>query len=448
MLHSHNPATGELIGGVPIASASDITNMVNRARRSQKSWARDSLEERANYLHRALAELAHRSDDLARLITREMGKPIAEARAEVQYCAEMQWKLDELVAALQPQVVEDSRLSSTVYFQPLGVVAAITPWNFPVMMPHMQLLPALMAGNAIVLKPSEETPLTAQAYADILIHVLPDDVLQVAHGADDQGKALVAADVDLIAFTGSRETGKKILKSAAGSLKRVVLELGGKDPLIVLKDADVEKAARFAANSGFRNAGQVCVSTERVFVDAAIADKFEASLAKYALQFKLGPGDQQGVTLGPMINAQQRSHVLEQLDQAMQAGARVITGHGNHPERFVNPTVLVDVPPDASIMQEETFGPVLCVNRFETDEEAIEWANNTPFGLGAAVFGEHQHARAVGERIEAGMVGVNQSCHGAQGTPWVGAKQSGYGFHSSPDGHRQFAQRRVVSQRK
>ncbi|TVP54216.1 MAG: aldehyde dehydrogenase, partial [Gemmatimonadales bacterium] len=350
-----------------------------------------------------------------------------------------------MVEALEPEVVEDGRLRSTVYRDPLGVCAAITPWNFPMSMPSWMVLPALMAGNTVVFKPSEETPLSGQAYADALNEVLPEDVLVVVHGADAQGKALVRSDVDMIAFTGSREVGKHILREASGDLKRVVLELGGKDPLVVLSDADVQAAAKFAAWNSFRNAGQVCVATERIFVVEDIADAFEEALGRVASAMTVGSGEEDP-DVGPMVNARQRDHVLAQLRAAVEAGARVVAGGDGHRDNFVTPTVLADVTDAMEIATEETFGPVACVTRVSSEDEAVERANDTRFGLGAVVYGgDEEKAGAVARRIKAGMVGVNRPPGGAVGTPWVGARESGFGFHKGKDGHRQFTQIRVVT---
>ncbi|HUF75503.1 MAG TPA: aldehyde dehydrogenase family protein, partial [Longimicrobiales bacterium] len=315
----------------------------------------------------------------------------------------------------------------------------------PMSMPSWMLVPALAAGNSVVFKPSEETPLSGQAYADVLNEVLPENVLIVVHGADEQGKAIVASDVDMIAFTGSREAGKHILREASGTLKRVVLELGGKDPLIVLDDADIEEAAKFAAANSFRNAGQVCISTERIFVLDAVAEEFEKALAGIASAMKVGPGID-GSDVGPMVNTQQRDHVLEQLRTAVASGAKVLAGGNGHHDNFVTPTVLTEVSDDMDIAREETFGPVACVTRVKSVEEAIRRANDTEYGLGAVVFGgDQEKAALVARKLTAGMIGVNRAVGGAAGTPWVGARQSGFGFHKSKDGHRQFTQTRVVT---
>jgi succinate-semialdehyde dehydrogenase/glutarate-semialdehyde dehydrogenase len=311
------------------------------------------------------------------------------------------------------------------------------------------VLPALAAGNTVVFKPSEETPLCGQAYADIIGEHLPDGVLTVVHGADEQGKALVRADVDLIAFTGSREVGKHILRAASEDLKRVILELGGKDPLIVLDDADLGEAAKFGSWNGFRNAGQVCVSTERIYVHEAVADEFETLLAREASKLVVGNGLDEGTSVGPMVNEGQRQLVLDQLTQAVESGARILVGGVEHPAPFINPTVLADVGEDLDISREEIFGPVICLTRVASDQDAIAKANATPFGLGAVVFGKDQaRAQGVAERLSAGMVGINRACGGVKGTPWVGAGESGYGFHKGRDGHRQFTQTRVLTRAK
>jgi acyl-CoA reductase-like NAD-dependent aldehyde dehydrogenase len=278
-----------------------------------------------------------------------------------------------------------------------------------------------------------------------LNEVLPQDVLIVVHGADDQGKAIVKSDVDMIAFTGSREVGKHIMREASSSLKRLVLELGGKDPMIVLEDADLAKAAQFAAVNSFRNAGQVCVSTERIFVLESVADAFEEALAGIAAAMKVGDGAE-GPDVGPMVNPRQRDHVLAQVDAAVASGAKVVAGGAGHHDNFVTPTVLVGVTDEMDIATSETFGPVACVTRVATVDEAVARANHSRFGLGAVVFGgDEERANAVARRLTAGMIGVNRPVAGAAGTPWVGARESGYGFHKSKDGHRQFTQTRVVT---
>ena len=445
-LKSYNPATGEVVGEVPVTPASDIPAVVARARATQSAWEALGLEERAELLRKSKEIFVKRAEAHGELMTKEMGKPLNEAIGEATSLANIDHELDEIATALQPDVVEDERLRSMVYHDALGVVGAITPWNFPMSMPAWMVLPALAAGNTVVFKPSEETPLCGQAYADVLNEVLPEDVLIVVHGADDQGKAIVQSDVDMIAFTGSREVGKHIMREASGTLKRVVLELGGKDPMIVLEDADVVRAAKFAALNSFRNAGQVCISTERIFVLDSIADEFESALTDFASEMTQGDG-MENPDVGPMVNASQRDHVLAQVDAAVEAGATVLLGGEGHRDNFIVPTVLAGVTEDMDIASTETFGPVACVTRVASADEAIDRANDTHFGLGAVVFGQDKaNTAAVARRLTAGMIGVNSAPGGAVGTPW-GARQSGFGFHKSPDGHKQFTQTRVLTTR-
>jgi acyl-CoA reductase-like NAD-dependent aldehyde dehydrogenase len=446
MLRSSDPATGTLVGEVPITPPEAVQDAVDRGRSAQPAWAALGLAGRAEILERVGPILMERVDRHAELITREMGKALKESRVEAKSLGSgLAREIQEMVEALEPESIESRGVRSTIHYDPLGVVGAITPWNFPMSMPHWMVLPSLMAGNAVVLKPSEETPLCGQAYADALNEVLPQGVLIVVHGADDQGKALVRSDVDMIAFTGSREVGKHIMREASGTLKRVVLELGGKDPMIVLEDADLERAAEFAAFNSFRNCGQVCVSTERIFVLESIADAFEGALAELAHAMSVGNG-LEGAEVGPMVNARQRDHVLAQIDAAVAAGASVLAGGEGHHDNFVQPTVLTEVTEEMEIGTVETFGPVACVTRVASVDEAVERANDTPFGLGAVVFGEDsERTEAVARRLTAGMVGVNRAVGGVPGTPWVGAKESGFGFHKSKDGHRQFAQTRVLT---
>jgi acyl-CoA reductase-like NAD-dependent aldehyde dehydrogenase len=446
VLRSINPATGEGVGEIEATPVGDVPGFVERARRAQPAWAALGPEGRAAVLREAAGPIREAAADVGRLLTREMGKPLREATGEVaSTAAGLAQELAEMAEALAPEVIDDGQTRSTLYHDPFGVAAVITPWNFPFLMPHWMVLPALMAGNAVLLKPSELTPLTGQAYADLLNRVLPPGVLQVVQGDEAQGKALVQADVDLIAFTGSREAGKQILAAASRDLKRVVLELGGKDPLVVLGDADLDRAAKFAARNAFRNAGQVCVSTERIYVEAPVADRFLEKLVAAADALRVGDGLAPDTDVGPMVSAGQRDKVVAQVREALARGARLLRGSAEPRGNFLEPMVLTDVPPDLPVAREETFGPVVCVFRVADEDEAVRQANDSPFGLGAVVFGGEQRAAGVARRLAAGMIGINRGPGGAVGTPWVGARQSGYGFHKSRDGHRQFAQTRVIS---
>ncbi len=445
-LKSFDPATGDLVGDVEITPVDEIPERIARARAAQAAWDALGIDGRAAKLSRAGDAIAARAEEIGTLISKEMGKPRREAIREVRGCADLSFLLAELKDALAPTELYDDQTRSTVYWDPHGVCAAITPWNFPFAIAHWLVFPALFAGNAVILKPSEHTPLSTQAYADILAPLLPPDTLQIVHGADAQGRTLVASDVDLIAFTGSREAGKHILAAASANLKRAILELGGKDPMIVLDDADLREAARFAARSSFRNAGQVCVSTERIYVPDALADRFVDLLAEETRSLKVGPGIDDDTQVGPMITDAQRDHVLAHIRDAAARGAKVVTGGDSPGGHYVTPTVLTNVTSEMTIGRDETFGPVACVTPVASEDDAVREANDSPFGLGAVVFGgDRERAQRVARRLRAGMIGINRPVSGARGAPWVGARESGYGYHSSRDGHRQFAQPRVIS---
>lgn len=447
LLKSINPATGEIVGEVPVATPEQIDDAVRIAHQAQPAWAALAIEERGNLLIKAGQVLAEQSKELGDLLSREMGKPLNRGVGEVRICGkEMAGKVRQIISALQPQIESVGEVETTISYEAIGVVGVVSPWNYPMRMPHGRSVDALMAGNTVVVKPSEETPLIAQAYVDILNQFLPEGVLQIVHGGREQGQALVDADVQLVAFTGSRATGIDIMRRCSASLKRIVLELGGKDPLIVLADADIEKAAQFAVSNSFGNAGQTCVSTERVFVHSDVAEEFEALVTKLTAKFIVGPWNEDGVVVGPMIHGRQRQLVIDQINQAITSGAKVLAGGKDHPEGYVNPTVLTDVRHDMNIATDETFGPVVSITRFDDLDEAIRQANDTPYGLGAVVFGENKvAANQVADQLDAGMMGVNMGIFGVGDTPWVGAKQSGFGYHGSPGGYRQCTQVRVTS---
>ncbi len=441
-LVSYDPSNGEKVGEVLITPVEEIETVVAKARVAAKEWRVLEIGERARLIKEAFAHFEPEADKLAVLLSREMGKDLRRSSGEVSWVIHGgPSNAESAQQALAPRELERGILMD---YRPLGVVAVISPWNYPMAMANNLIIPALVAGNTVVFKPSEETPLIAQAYVEKLNEVLPSNVLQIIHGDGQQGAALVESDVNMIAFTGSQAVGKKIMARAANSLKRLVMELGGNDPMIVLADADLEHAARFAVASSFENAGQMCTSTERVYVDEMIADKFEQRVTEIAAKYTFGAWDQQGVNIGPIINARQHEKIVTHIRDAEAKGARVLLGGSIQPERYVRPTVISDVTPEMLLEKEETFGPVVAISRYSDIEEAIDRANDTTYGLGAIVFGGKDAAR-VANRLEAGMIGVNSGVGGGGDAPWVGAKQSGFGFHGSADGHRQFAQVRVVS---
>ncbi len=441
-LASYDPSNGDLLGEVPVTGTGQIGEIVNSSLVASKGWRQLKTADRVQILARAYAQLESHFERLTQLLSREMGKDIRRASGEVSGVVHGSPHIaEDAMRALQSKNLGGG---SRLEYKPLGVAAVIAPWNYPLAMANNLIVPALVAGNGVVFKPSEETPLIAQEFAEILNQVLPPDLLQIVHGDGEQGQALVEGEVDMIAFTGSQAVGRQIMAHAAGQLKRLVMELGGNDPMIVMADADIEHAARFAVASSFENAGQMCISTERIYVDETVAERFEQRVVEFARQYQIGPWNQPDVNIGPIINAKQHGKILEHIRDAEAKGARVLLGGSEQPERYITPTVICDISPDMLLEQDETFGPVVAIGRYRFIEQAIERANDTNYGLGAVVFGGSQ-AATVADRMEAGMIGVNQGVGGAGEAPWVGAKQSGFGFHGSPAGHRQFAQVRVLS---
>jgi succinate-semialdehyde dehydrogenase/glutarate-semialdehyde dehydrogenase len=438
---SYDPSNGEILGEVQRATVAKIEEVVGNAKEAAIHWRKYSLEDRLSCIEKAYSAAETSLNSLAELLSREMGKDIRRSTSEAQGSI---WGGPYIAKSSLEALRSKNAGGSTVEYVPLGVAAIISPWNYPLAMANNLIIPALMAGNSVIWKPSEETPLIAQAFFDIIHKGFPRDVVQIIHGDSEQGKILVESDINIIGFTGSQAAGKDIMARASSSLKRLVMELGGNDPMIVMKDANIQAAAHFAVASSFENTGQMCISTERIYVDESIAPEFEKYVVATAKQFKVGPWDMEGVNIGPIINSKQHSQIIEHIRDALEKDARLLLGSSDNPESYIKPTVLADMTPDMRIEQEETFGPVVCISRFADVEEAIVRANNSNYGLGAVVFGGVD-AREVAQQLEAGMIGINQGVGGGGDVPWVGAKQSGFGFHGSPEGHRQFSQVRVVS---
>jgi len=440
-LKSFDPSNGELLGEFPLSNKEKINDTLRQAKIATKSWKQLSMPERVQHVKAAYAQIEPEAGRLAELLSREMGKDINRASGEVDgaiYSAA--YYADETMAALQTRSVSRG---TELHYKALGVVAVISPWNYPVMMANNLIVPALVAGNCVILKPSEETPLIAQAFYEHLVRHLPDGVFNLLHGDGEVGKMLVESDVDLIAFTGSQAVGKDIMARSASKLKRLVMELGGNDPMIVMANTNIERAARFAVASSFENAGQMCTSTERIYVDEAIADEFEQMVVNIASQYKVGAWDEPGVNIGPIINARQHGKIIEHIRDAIEKGGKCLLGGIEQPERYIHPTVISHVTSEMKMAQEETFGPIVSITRYSNIEQAITLANDSDYGLGAVVFGT-EGAEAVAHQLEAGMIGINQGPGGSGDAPWVGAKQSGFGFHGSAEGHRQFAQVTVL----
>ncbi|WP_020414052.1 aldehyde dehydrogenase family protein [Microbulbifer variabilis] len=437
-LFSIDPLTGEQVGSVAVSNRDSISKKVAKAREAQIDWASQSLQQRVQALQHAYEKLQPLQSNLAQLISREMGKDTRRANYEAGGAIQGGiWLAEDAGKALRGQC----NGGSEIQYRPLGVVAVISPWNYPLAMANNLLVPALVAGNSVILKPSEESPLVADLLVKTLNETLPEGILQIAHGDRHTGEALVWSDINMIAFTGSRTTGQQIMTNAAPALKRLVMELGGNDPMIVLASADIQKAAQFAVASSFENAGQMCTSTERIYVDASIADQFEKAVTSIARQYHTGGWQDLQADIGPLVNQRQHQKVVDHIQDALKKGATLLLGEKAPKPPFIPPTVISGIQPGMQLEDEETFGPVVAIDRFNNVEDAIQRANDSVYGLGAVVFGGAD-AVQVSNRLQAGMIGINQ---GAGGTPWVGAKQSGFGYHGGIDGHRQFAQLTVIN---
>jgi len=437
-----NPATGEVIAQVAKGGAAEATQAIAAAERAFPAWRSLTAKERSARVKRWGELMLEHRDALAVLLTREQGKPLAEARGEVGYAASFfEWFAEEAKRAYGDVIPSPNPNAKIIVTrEPVGVVAAITPWNFPLAMITRKAGPALAAGCTMVLKPSEETPLSALALAVLAEKAgIPPGVFNVISGdAVAIGGALTESDVvRKLSFTGSTRVGKLLAKQSADTLKKLSLELGGNAPFIVFDDADLDAAVQGAMASKFRNTGQTCVCVNRFYVQDGIYDAFTLALAQAARKMRVGNALQGDVEQGPLINQAALTKVEAHVADALQKGAKVLTGAKPHAfgGTFYEPTVLVDASSSMLIAQEETFGPVAACFRFKTEDEAVAAANATPFGL-SAYFYTRDLARAwrVGEALESGMVGINEGILSTEVAPFGGVKQSGLGREGSKYG--------------
>jgi acyl-CoA reductase-like NAD-dependent aldehyde dehydrogenase len=452
-----NPATGEIVRTLPATSPEEVAEMVARARAAQPAWEALGFEGRGRVLRRAQKWIVDNSDRVIKTIQSETGKTVEDAQlAEIAYAANAfgfwakhapSYLADEKVRSANPFVLGRRLL---VRYRPLGVVGVIGPWNYPLTNSVGDCIPALAAGNATIVKPSHTTPLTALLIAECMAESgLPDGIYQVAPGYGEAGEALIDA-VDMIMFTGSTPTGKKVMERAARTLTPVSLELGGKDPMIVLADADLERAANAAAYYSMQNGGQTCISIERVYVEAPAYDEFVSRVSKKVRALRQGPpGGAGSVDVGAMTLPRQLETVRRHVDEAREAGAKVLVG-GHVREGagdFYEPTVLVDVDHSMAAMTEETFGPTLPIMKVADAEEAIRLANDSPYGLGASVWTKDVgRGEQIARRVEAGGVCVNdaQLNYIALELPMGGWKSSGMGTRHGAGGIRKYCRQQSL----
>ncbi|WP_439836102.1 NAD-dependent succinate-semialdehyde dehydrogenase [Aeromonas enteropelogenes] len=448
-----NPASGAVITQVPDMNAEDTRRAIEAAQAAQPAWAALTAKERSNKLYAWFAAITAHTDELARIMTCEQGKPLAEAKGEVAYGASfIQWFAEEGKRAYGrtiPGFSGDRRLATIK--QPVGVVAAITPWNFPIAMITRKAAPALAAGCTIVIKPAAETPLCALALAALAEEAgIPAGVINIitSHQAAAVGDELCQNPVvRKLSFTGSTRIGKLLMRQCADTMKRVSLELGGNAPFIVFDDADLDAAVAGALASKYRNAGQTCVCANRILVQSSVYDAFTEKLTAAVKAFKVGDGMSEGTQIGPLINPAAASKVAELVNQARDAGARVLLGGEAHPAGplFYQPTILGEVKGDNPILQEEIFGPVAPLVRFDTEEQAIALANDTPYGLAAYFYGRDiARVWRVAEQLEYGMVGINEGIISTELAPFGGIKESGLGREGAAEGLEEYLETKYL----
>ncbi|GIZ53250.1 NAD-dependent succinate-semialdehyde dehydrogenase [Noviherbaspirillum aridicola] len=440
-----NPADGATLCSVPNMGAAEAERAIAAAQAAFPAWAAKTGKERAAVMRKWFDLMLANADDLAALMTAEQGKPLPEAKGEVAYGASfVEWFAEEakrVSGDVMSTTWSDKRM--VVLRQPIGVCAAITPWNFPIAMITRKVAPAMAAGCTIVIKPAEQTPLSALALAELAQRAgVPAGVINIitadAEHSIEVGKVLCDSTVVRhLSFTGSTPVGRILMRQSAPTVKKLALELGGHAPFIVFDDADLDAAVEGALVSKYRNAGQTCVCTNRIYAHESIYDAFVAKLAEGARKIKVGNGFEPGVNQGPLIDEQAVAKVNEHVSDALSKGAKLLAGGRTHAlgGRFYEPTVLADTTPDMLVMNEETFGPVAAVTRFSTEEEAIAAANATDFGL-ASYFYSRDIGRVwrVAEKLEYGMVGINTGIISNEVAPFGGVKQSGLGREGSKYG--------------
>ncbi|MEZ9127783.1 NAD-dependent succinate-semialdehyde dehydrogenase [Vibrio splendidus] len=436
-----NPATGELVGHAPISSQAELANAIERAHVAQKEWAKVPAKSRAASLHRWHQLILENKEDLARIMTIEQGKPLAEATGEVVYGASfIEWFAEEAKRTYGdsiPSTVAGKRLVTIK--QPIGVACAITPWNFPIAMITRKAAPALAAGCSFVVKPSDETPLSAFAVVELAYQAgIPKDLLQVVFGeSPEQVGTLFTSHprIKKISFTGSTRVGSILMAQAAKGIKRTSMELGGNAPFIVFDDADIDAAVQGAMASKFRNAGQTCVCANRFYVHSKVYDEFVAKFDQAVQQLKIGNGLDEGVTIGPVVSQNAKNNIQALLDRAVEQGATPVTPTQELDGLFLQPVILKNVKHSMDIVQQEIFGPVAPVMQFETDEELIEMANDTIYGLASYFYSQNIHrVWNIAEALEYGMVGINDGLISTEVAPFGGVKQSGIGREGAKEG--------------
>jgi succinate-semialdehyde dehydrogenase/glutarate-semialdehyde dehydrogenase len=449
-----NPATEKPLGRLPHAGASDLDEALAAAEKGFKLWRATSAYDRAKVLRKAANLVRERAEPIARIMTQEQGKVLGESRLEVLVTADIiEWFAEEGRRAYGRIIPGRAKGTRQIVLQePVGVVAAFTPWNFPTLTPARKIGASLAAGCSIIIKPSEETPGSCVELVRCFVDAgLPAGVLNLVFGVPATvSEHLIASDlVRKISFTGSVPVGKHLAGLAAKGMKRATMELGGHSPVVVFADADPEKTADTIAAFKFRNAGQVCISPTRFYVQEPVYDRFLKRFTEFANAIKLGDGLEQGVTMGPLANARRLDAMEAIVNDSKSRGGKIVTGgkRGGNQGYFFEPTVVTDLPDDSKLMTQEPFGPIAPVVTFKTFDEVVARANSLPFGLAAYAFtSSGQTATAIGDALESGMVAINNVVISTPETPFGGIKESGYGHEGGIEGLEAYMVKKFISQ--
>lgn len=443
-----NPAYGQVFARCPAASPAELDAAVAAARRAFESWRKTSYEHRADLIRELAAALREHQDPLAELLTREQGKPLNQSVAEIGRGAAQSEGMVGIEITVET-LIEDEQRHIELHYRPLGIVGIITPWNAPVNLALGPLVSALYTGNTVVLKPSPYTPLTTLKLGELLGEIFPAGVVNVLAGGDELGQAMTEhVDIDKISFTGSVATGKKVLASAAGTLKRVTLELGGNDPAIILDDVDPKAIAKRVFFASFVNSGQVCMAIKRIYAHQSVYDELCEALVNEAKAAVVGNGLDPDTQLGPIQNRMQFDKVVDVLEDTRQSGARILCGGEvpNEPGYFFPPTLVTDIAEDSRLVSDEQFGPIVPILSFSDLDDALRRANDTRYGLSGSVWtSDLEKGKEIAAQLEVGTAWVNQHRATSAFVPFGGAKESGYGRQYSILGLKGYMEPEVVS---
>ncbi|KJS25074.1 MAG: aldehyde dehydrogenase [Hyphomonadaceae bacterium BRH_c29] len=438
-----NPALADVFAQAPNCTQAELDEAVAAARAALPGWRKTPIAKRREMMQAIAGTIAQHAEELARLLTREQGKPFEQAMGDV--LGGSHWFVETAKLDI-PEVVsqDDEERYAVTRYEPIGVVAAIVPWNFPIILAAFKLAPALLAGNTIVLKPAPTTPLTTLRIGELIRDILPPGVMNVVSGDDRLGPWLTGhPGINKISFTGSTQTGRKVMEGASKDLKKVTLELGGNDAAIVMPDVNVEAVAQQLFWAAFQNTGQICIATKRMYVHKDIYEPLKKALVDYAKTVKVGDGSQQGTQIGPIQNKAQYKRVLDLIQDSKDKGYKFLIGGeaATAPGYFVPVTILDNPPEDARIVQEEQFGPVLPLMSFDNVDEVVGRANDSIYGLGASVWSaDLEAAQLLADRLETGTVWINETQHLSPHAVFGGAKQSGIGGEGGEHGLLEFCQ--------